>query len=407
MSLNSQILHAAASQLVETASEVIVKVRWFQSDAKVQADELLEGLGTTDQGASVAKHILRSKHPAVKVCNDRRRDIESTIGVYTIPKYIYGSRADGRSVVGKAPGIRLIAKTFMKDFDEALQTRTEALYRAVAELETAMPEVIVQEKARLGKLFDPTDYIDRDIRELVGVERRYRNAHVDIAWEAHCPEILARERDIANRERFLTVRLGARDLARECREALATLRRQLGGRKTILRPDADDPRLGHLRDGELLDQLHHEDDPTAVPAGLKRLRVRLKDGKETTIDVDDEAWQSLKLYRETQRATRIYASAFARLRELDQAAQYAEPLLGQIAAPIRRVIRCLESDGKGIQQDVERLAQDARRSGYARRLLLEALETAAPSLRETMAATLDEDELTPRPTRRIIRPEAA
>jgi hypothetical protein len=370
-----QQVSSQAGSLLEQCSKVSVRVSWFSTSTKVkddQAEQMVQQVDADRRALSISKRLLVSKHPAVKQCNQARDAIGAFVKSWTIPVMaVTGDGVDDGA--RKVAGDRLIQKNDMQEFDRRLQGYVSALKTAVQNLQAKMPEVIEQDRERLGKTFNAGDY-PTDVTKLVKVTVRYEPTGVDIDWQQLCPEVYARMRQSAQQAMENVVKTAAEEFTAGLLEAVELVTKQLGARRR-LNPEKGHPRRDELMDAEVVSELSPAEDPS-IPEGHVAIEVVYsKNGRKHQEWLTGESGQDLTLaeYRKLQiydadDRRKIYASSIEQLKtQLDTFLQIGsmlgpyKDLVGKSVTEVREILQRAARD-----MDSESIAKQARTGDFYR-----------------------------------------
>lgn len=241
--------------------EVEFHVSWFPTTKKItggNADAMAEAVDADPEVLSLSKRLLGSRHPAVKACNDAKRDVHRVFARYTIPKVALARKASGdnaRYAAQADAGVRLIHRRLLDRFHADLKEATDRLAAGAVALQAAMPEIVAEAREKQQKVFDASDY-DFDPRERIAVDIKVRETAVTADLESLCPELYRQQKALFDAERRIAIEAFADDFATAMAEHVADFRQQLGYRER-LDPHPTGP-WAEYRDAELIDLVEGE-----------------------------------------------------------------------------------------------------------------------------------------------------
>jgi len=109
-----------------------------------QVAELMDGGNTDTTMLRASKKLLDAGHPTVKLLGRIRSQILATWRGMTLPY--------------TEPGVRLMPRNLIPEFEQRMGLLRDELAAAVAELETVWPSLLDAAQESLGDLFDRSDY---------------------------------------------------------------------------------------------------------------------------------------------------------------------------------------------------------------------------------------------------------
>ena len=141
----SQQSHGTRLQAETTA--VRLHIRWPGTRKSLNRDQKQQAAGAFDADCrtlSAAKRLFDTSHPSFRAVSAIKTKAGSLWKGMTLP-YI-------------EPGIRLLRRNDVSDFDERMAIIREELTEAVEELDLCYAELVDQAREQLGHLFDSADY---------------------------------------------------------------------------------------------------------------------------------------------------------------------------------------------------------------------------------------------------------
>ena len=137
--------HASRLQLETTA--VRLHIRWPGTRKSLSRDQKQQAAGAFEadiRTLSAAKRLFDTSHPSFRAVSAIKTRASSLWKGMTLP-YI-------------EPGVRLLRRNDVADFDERMSAIQSDLSEAVEELDRCYGELVDQAREQLGHLFDPADY---------------------------------------------------------------------------------------------------------------------------------------------------------------------------------------------------------------------------------------------------------
>lgn len=378
--------------LIKNCSVVRVSISWFSSSAKVDdenAKTMSDTIGADRAGLALSKRLMASRHPAVKACNESRQSLMNYVRSMTVPKIVL-TTVGSEEAVRKDAGVRLIQKKDMAAFDQRVKYLSGILKTSVEHLQEKLPEVMAEDRKRLGdQLFRESDY-PKDVRKLVSIDVRYENADVDLDWKQIAPEIYKREAAAAKAERMEVVRNWAVEFGEQLMNYTRQVIEQLGNRVRV-NPETTSA-FAHLRNAELVFLHTHETDPATVPVGRVQPEVRYsKPGdKASTVELlshlDVAEYDNTFKPFETSEKKKIYGSTIENLKiQLETFLNTAEmfgPYKELLEKSVHKVQSMLQGADKGM--DVEKIADQLRSGTYFRTTMQAAMQEVSKNLQDAV-----------------------
>ena len=137
--------HGTRLQAETTA--VRLHIRWPGTRKSLSRDQKHLAAGAFDADSrtlSAAKRLFDTSHPSFRAVSAIKTKAGSLWKGMTLP-YI-------------EPGVRLLRRGDVSEFDDRMNTIRSELTEAVKELDRCYSELVDQARAQLGHLFDPADY---------------------------------------------------------------------------------------------------------------------------------------------------------------------------------------------------------------------------------------------------------
>jgi hypothetical protein len=176
------------SRLRSDTTAVRVHIRWpgtRKSLSESQRSLAAEAFAADQKSVSAAKKLLDTSHPAFKAVTTVKTAAVNYWRDSTLPFV--------------EPGMRLIRRQQITEFNERMTEYREQLAIAVSELEQHFDELVQQARQRLGDLFNASDY-PADIADAFAIEWDFpsvstpeylRSVSPDL-YEAECQRVRAR-----------------------------------------------------------------------------------------------------------------------------------------------------------------------------------------------------------------------
>jgi hypothetical protein len=137
----------AGEELRRNCAAVRLHVKSFGTTRTLsqgQVAELMDGGNTDTTMLRASKKLLDANHPTVKLLGRIRSQILATWRGMTLPY--------------TEPGVRLMPRNLIPEFEQRMGFLRDELTAAVAELEGVWPSLLNAAQERLGDLFDRKDY---------------------------------------------------------------------------------------------------------------------------------------------------------------------------------------------------------------------------------------------------------
>jgi len=158
---DSEATATIGQRLQAETTAVRLKIRWLGVRKTLSQDQTKLAAGTFDadiKSVSASKKLFDTSHPAFRAATAVKTQAVDYWKGHTLP-YI-------------EPGVRLIRRNDVAMFDVHMTSVRAELSEAVEELQRHYGELIDQARARLGNLFDLSDY-EPDLSELFAIEWEY------------------------------------------------------------------------------------------------------------------------------------------------------------------------------------------------------------------------------------------
>ena len=176
------------SRLRSDTTAVRVHIRWpgtRKSLSESQRSLAAEAFAADQKSVSAAKKLLDTSHPAFKAVTTVKTAAVNYWRDSTLPFV--------------EPGMRLIRRQQITEFNERMAEYREQLAIAVSELEQHFDELVQQARQRLGDLFNASDY-PADIADAFAIEwdfpsvstPEYLRSVSPELYEAECQRVRAR-----------------------------------------------------------------------------------------------------------------------------------------------------------------------------------------------------------------------
>ena len=139
--------HTHGTRLQGETTAVRLHIRWPGTRKSLSRDQKQQAAGAFDADSrtlSAAKRLFDTSHPSFRAVSAIKTKAGSLWKGMTLP-YI-------------EPGVRLLRRGDVSEFDDRMNTIRSELTEAVKELDRCYSELVDQARAQLGHLFDPADY---------------------------------------------------------------------------------------------------------------------------------------------------------------------------------------------------------------------------------------------------------
>lgn len=390
---------AAAEQtgelLLKQCSRLRLRINWFSTSSKIGDEMAMAMLKDTEAEksmVSLSKKFLTGKHDALEAVRQAKAALTSYVQSMTVPLLAIRNSEDTEAGMQKDAGVRLIQKKDMEDFDAKVQYLRGLLMTCVERLQRALPEIIAEDRKRLGRLFDENDY-PKNIAEMVSVSVSYEPIGVDLDWETMCPEIYRREAANARLKFAAVAENAAQEFATQFVQYVAQVTEQLGSR-VRLNP-IENSTWEDVRDAEVLTIEDHAKDPS-IPAGHVMVKVRKKKaagvkGRSEDVYLTNEPISKTKYQTElrpyeTTEKKKLFGSTIENLKQ--QMERFLN--VGDMLGPYRHVIQESVDRVKLLltkasdNMDSEKIADELRSGDYLRNEMREALSSVADEIQATV-----------------------
>jgi hypothetical protein len=180
---------AAADRLRAETAACKVSFSWFGTSKSLSASQKATAAAAFDTDArrlTAGKKLIDTKHPAYAALTEKKAEIVDYWTRCTLP-YV-------------EKGVRLIRRSKIAEFDEAMRGHRRDLADLVLALVGAYGEIKAQARAQLGSLYNEADYPE-DIDLKFGVEWTYPNTEPPPYLLQLNPRLYAEEQERA-RSRF-------------------------------------------------------------------------------------------------------------------------------------------------------------------------------------------------------------
>ena len=173
-----------------------------------------DAFGATGRSISAGKKLIDTSHPAWKACTTVRSQAQKFWAGLTLP--------------WPEPGIRLIRRDDVRNFNIRMEELRRELSDAASALDAEFDELKRQAEERLGELFDPSDY-PASVRNAFLVEWDYPSVEAPDYLRTMCPEIYREEQQRVAARFEEAVRLAEAAFAEELSGLVEHLAERLSG----------------------------------------------------------------------------------------------------------------------------------------------------------------------------------
>ena len=220
----------AGEELRRNCAAVRLHVKSFGTTRTLsqgQVAELMDGGNTDTSMLRASKKLLDSCHPTVKLLGRIRSQILATWRGMTLPY--------------TEPGVRLMPRNLVPEFEQRMCLLRDELAAAVAELEIVWPSLLNAAQERLGDLFDRSDYPD-NLMELFSVSWSYPETSVPTYLMAIDPGLYRREQQRISERFDRAVQLAEQAVTEEFASMISHLAERLSddvsGERKVFRDSA-------------------------------------------------------------------------------------------------------------------------------------------------------------------------
>ncbi|MEM9369313.1 MAG: hypothetical protein AAGD07_25310, partial [Planctomycetota bacterium] len=143
----SQTTQSQGNRLQAETTAVRLHIRWPGTRKSLSRDQKQQAAGAFDADSrtlSAAKRLIDTSHPAFRAVSAVKTKASSLWKGMTLP-YI-------------EPGVRLLRRCDVSEFDSQMINIQDELSESVTELDRCFSELIDSARGQLGHLFDPADY---------------------------------------------------------------------------------------------------------------------------------------------------------------------------------------------------------------------------------------------------------
>jgi hypothetical protein len=245
----------AAEHLRQHCAAVRLQLRWWGTSRTLSArqkSDLINDAGVDARFLRASKQIIDRAHPTLKLLTGIRGRITGTWRRLGLPFV--------------EPGVRLIPRPLIPEFEQAMEFYRQELAAGVEELAEVFPGLLEAARDRLGRFFNPEDY-PTDVRELFTVAWEYPSIEPPSYLLALDPGLYRRELKRAGERLDQALELAQSALTEEFGRLVEHLAERLtdaaGGRPKTFRDSSLENlleffgrfRQAGLRGGEDLDRL--------------------------------------------------------------------------------------------------------------------------------------------------------
>jgi hypothetical protein len=268
-------------------------------------------LGITKARAVSGHHkIYDDTHPEIKKHNDLFNRIESYWKGCTLPLAAAYNDNDGVMTEG---GTRLLRRDKSEEFHAQLTAFRSEAATVAASLNSNRASILAAAAEMLGARFDPGVYPEKFA---IDVFWSFPNVEVPSYLATMAPQAYEHERQLVAKRFEDTYQLATTAMLEELHAVMASWANALGP-VIMLRPDGARTEFDGWYGAEVLRTETHADNPEAVPAGQRRLRLRTVDGTERwTPALTDDDYAALHAYKSTDKKRIFRDSTVENLVEL-------------------------------------------------------------------------------------------
>ena len=390
--------------LQENCQEVDIEISWFSRNRKIGKTDAVSMAATVDanqEALSISKRLFSSKHPAVKALNAARSRISQYVTSMTIPMAALPPDLAGNpeDFAMKAPGSRLIMVRDIAEFDERIVTLTDEMMAAAREVDRVLPQIIAEERTRLGRLFREDEYPDSVAASICVRGPGYRAVGFSVDFSKLAPKAYARAVKRMKAQLDQTVAIASAEFCGELAEAAAKISAQLSNRMRLRLPKTHED-YAKYNDAEVIRVETHETDSNLddgqvlieIRPVVKKVKGDTSKAKSVTIELGpmtEAEYEALGPY-ETGERCKVYDSTILQLRERLEAFRRIGSMLGDNADAVSEHVTAIEqllADRRGRPKTAEQLATEMRKSDGFRGQVSKALDNIARQISRSSVAT--------------------
>jgi hypothetical protein len=224
----------AAEHLRQHCAAVRLQIRWWGTSRTLSADQKSELVGAAGVDARLlraSKQIIDRSHPTMRLLSGVRNRITGTWRRLGLP-YV-------------EPGVRLIPRALIPEFEQSMELYRQELRAAVEELAEAFPGLLATARDRLGRFFNPGDY-PAEVRELFTAAWEYPSIDPPSYLLALDPGLFRREQQRVSQRLDEAVELAQAALTEEFGRLVTHLAERLSDESTGQRKTFRDSSLENL-----------------------------------------------------------------------------------------------------------------------------------------------------------------
>ncbi|EMI22264.1 hypothetical protein RMSM_00790 [Rhodopirellula maiorica SM1] len=211
----NQPSHGTRLQAETTAARL--HIRWPGTRKSLSRDQKLQAAGAFDADSrtlSAAKRLFDTSHPSFRAVSAIKTKASALWKGMTLP-YI-------------EPGVRLLRRGDVSEFDDRMIVIQVELSEAVDELDISFAELVDQARNQLGHLFDPTDYPD-SVSDLFGITWDFPSVTPPAYLRTVNPELYEQECQRVKAKFAEAVELAEQTFAEELSQLVGHLAERLSG----------------------------------------------------------------------------------------------------------------------------------------------------------------------------------
>lgn len=374
--------------------EVSFSIKWFSTSVQAEKQTkaaMIDSADAKEDGYSIAKRLMSSKHPMIAELNAARSAITQFRDSITLVKAgdVTQQDEDSRPVVAR--GVRLIRNQDIQEFEAGFEIRKQRLLKAVENADRALREsvtisgtrydsIIEMDKKRLGKGFNENDYPTSLIGRVTVTDPVYRDYTAPLTLPR---AVYERQLKLMQQELNQTVTLVSSDLTSRVRNIFTDLVVSMSRRVTI-NPQADDEEYGQYKGCDILSI---EDDDNRDLVIKIRQKVSGGEWRIITLPTMTEEEYKTRLCPEIERKSKsIHSSTVETMLEHIRTFERFSSMLGEpgasMAATLEDVRSALHSMSRRrhSELDADTLAEELRNNERFNAKISRALVTAVEDL---------------------------
>src|SRR6056297_1618389 len=213
----SQTTQSQGGRLQAETTAVRLHIRWPGTRKSLSRDQKQQAAGAFDadsRALSAAKRLFDTSHPSFRAVSAIKTKAGSLWKGMTLP-YI-------------EPGVRLLRRGDVSEFDDRMIVIRGDLGEAVEELDRCFAELVDQARTQLGHLFDPADY-PTSVSDLFAISWDFPSVTPPAYLRTVNPELYEQECQRVQAKFAEAVELAEQTFAEELSQLIGHLAERLSG----------------------------------------------------------------------------------------------------------------------------------------------------------------------------------